>query len=284
MLALENFLCYDITSFTERKTLTQTRRYIMQALDYDALLRIVPAAFAESEAEHLSDRYTFINSYNVVQQFAEHGYFPVSAFQSFSTIDAEHGKHIIKLRHASQLDAKNANGVSELAIDNSHNGSSKLRLLIGIYRKVCSNGLIAFCAQGSYSEKHDVLTLDSVNAGILQTIEQSLQVVERCEAMQAITLTRQQAEVLAELVKIAVYNDREIESSLLLKPRRSYDVSQDLWTVFNVIQENVIKGGIESKSIAHNKSKTRPITQIDRSVNVNQMMWQVADDMLEELA
>lgn len=256
----------------------------MQALDYDQLIRIVPAAFAQSEAEHLSDRYTFINSYNVVQQFAEHGYFPVSAFQSFATIDAEHGKHIIKLRHASQLEAKNNNGVSELAIDNSHNGSSKLRLLCGIYRKVCSNGLIAFSAQGSYAEKHDVLTIESVDSGILQTIEQSLEVVGRCESMQAVTLTRSQAEVLAELVKIAVYNDRDIESSLLLKPRRSFDTALDLWTVFNVIQENVIKGGIDSKSIAHNKSKTRPITQIDRNVNVNQLMWQVADDMLEELA
>ena len=256
----------------------------MKTLDYDQLRIIVPAAFAAHEAEHLSDRYTFINSFNIIQEFEKQGYFPVSATQSFNTIDADVGKHMVRFRHSEQLDSKNKNGISELVMTNSHNGKSRLSLYSGIFRLVCSNGLIAFVDNGGYSEKHDSLTLDSVNKGLENTITLSLETVKRSEAMQAVQLTHDSALYVAELMKLTVYNDRNIDSSLLLEPRRSYDTARDLWTVFNVIQENILKGGIGCESESGLKGKTRPITQIDRNIEINQKLWEIADEMLEEFA
>jgi hypothetical protein len=256
----------------------------MKPLDYDQLRIIVPAAFAEHEADHLSERYTFVNSFNIVQEFEKQGYFPVSATQSFNTIDADVGKHMIRFRHAEQLDSTNKNGISELVMTNSHNGKSRLALYSGIFRQVCSNGLIAFVDNGGYSEKHDMLTLNSVNKGLEDTITLSLETVKRSEAMQAVALTNDSALYVAELMKLTVYQDRDIDSSLLLKPRRSYDTAKDLWTIFNVVQENILKGGVACKSESGLKGKTRPITQIDRNVAINQKLWEVADEMLEEFA
>lgn len=256
----------------------------MKPYDYDQLRSLVPSAFAESEAEHLSDRYTFINSFNVVQEFEKEGFFPVFATQSFNTIDSDHGKHMIRFRHADQLTSGNKQGVSEIVLKNSHNGKSKLQLFSGVFRQVCSNGLIAFSQQGGYAESHGILTIESVMKGLESTIDFSQKTIQQAETMQGIELQQDQRYLLAELAKLSVYSDREIDSALLLKPRRSYDTATDLWTTFNVIQENIMKGGIEAVSDSGNNSKTRPITAIDKNVSVNQALWQVADDFLLEIA
>src|SRR3546814_10526378 len=51
----------------------------------------------------------------------------------------EHTKHMIRLRHANQVNDSIAN---EIILLNSHDGTSSYQMLAGAFRFVCSNGLV----------------------------------------------------------------------------------------------------------------------------------------------
>ena len=66
--------------------------------------------------------------------------------------------------------------------------------------------------------------------------------------MQSIQLTSEQGETLArEAAALLVPSDALQVSHRLLRVRRSEDVGHDLWSVFNVVQENAMLG----KSVAY---------------------------------
>ena len=48
-------------------------------------------------------------------------------------------KHMLRLRHASQINGREAN---EIILLNSHDGTSSYQMLAGMFRFVCSNGLV----------------------------------------------------------------------------------------------------------------------------------------------
>ena len=51
----------------------------------------------------------------------------------------DYTKHMIRLRHASQINGREAN---EIILLNSHDGTSSYQMLAGMFRFVCSNGLV----------------------------------------------------------------------------------------------------------------------------------------------
>jgi len=66
-------------------------------------------------------------------------------------------------------------------------------------------------------------------------------------------------------------------------PRRREDVGQSLWTSFNVIQENLIRGGLPGRRQTADghirRSRTRPINAIDQNVGLNRALWTLAEEM-----
>ncbi|MFP3531730.1 DUF932 domain-containing protein, partial [Burkholderia sp. SIMBA_013] len=70
-----------------------------------------------------------------------------------------------------------------------------------------------------------------------------------------------------------------IAESQLLAPRRFEDRRDDLWTVFNRVQENLTKGGLHGRSRTGRAMSTRPITGIDQDVKLNRALWMLADAM-----
>ena len=62
----------------------------------------------------------------------------------------------------------------------------------------------------------------------------------------------------------------------ILMPVREEDKGDDLWTVFNVCQEKMIKGGFQSTSKNDKVRKQRKITSIKKDVEYNQRLWEIA--------
>ena len=59
----------------------------------------------------------------------------------------------------------------------------------------------------------------------------------------------------------------------------------DLFTVFNVIQENLIKGGIRGYRLNKygytTRTKTREVKAIDQNVKLNRALWTLTEKMME---
>jgi hypothetical protein len=79
-----------------------------------------------------------------------------------------------------------------------------------------------------------------------------------------------------------------VSSLQLLETHRDGDRGNDLWTVFNVVQENAIKGGIEGLGTdrlgRERVYRTRPVKGIDQTVGLNRALWKLADETAAERA
>jgi hypothetical protein len=78
--------------------------------------------------------------------------------------------------------------------------------------------------------------------------------------------------------------DAPIAPEKLLTQRRFDDGNNSLWTTFNVVQENIIKGGIRGKVYGENgprKVTTRAVQSLDRNIKLNQALWVLTERMAE---
>lgn len=63
----------------------------------------------------------------------------------------------------------------------------------------------------------------------------------------------------------------------LLMVRRPDDAGDDLWRVFNRVQENLTVGGIVGRTATGRQTRTRGIRAVDSSVRVNGALWALAE-------
>ena len=103
--------------------------------------------------------------------------------------------------------------------------------------------------------------------------------------MAALALSREEQRVLAEASLFARYGEEDspVTPKQILRPRRAADVGGNLWTTFNIIQENIIRGGHNGTRQAEDGRiicrQTRPINGIDQNVGVNRALWTLAEGM-----
>ncbi len=108
---------------------------------------------------------------------------------------------------------------------------------------------------------------------------------EQKDGMRAVTLDRDEQHAFARSALALRYDPTDAEAtapiteSQLLNVRRFEDRRDDLWTVFNRIQESLTKGGLHGRSRSGRSMSTRPITGIDQNVKLNRALWMLADAM-----
>jgi len=59
---------------------------------------------------------------------------------------------------------------------------------------------------------------------------------------------------------------------------REEDEGNSLWKVLNVVQEKLIRGGLSYKLRNGRNQTARELTNIDRQVDVNKKLWELAED------
>ena len=133
--------------------------------------------------------------------------------------------------------------ISSLTISNSCNGNKPLTMNLGIYRQVCSNGAIAFDQHGEQTQiKHTEINARDLQKFIQLVNNKTDKVLESFGILQNKNMTVEQAREFAfKAAKLRYSEDDITELTIndLLSVNRIEDESNDLWTVFNRIQENL---------------------------------------------
>ena len=252
-------------------------------LDEVQLQMRAPSVFATGGASHTSERYGFIPTIEVVRGLKDNGFLPVMAAQSKCRDAAkkEHCRHIMRFRHESVQESEGA--IPEIVLINSHDGSSSYQLRAGIYRLVCSNGLIVgheqFCRRVKHSGNVIERVVDAAN-DLIEIVPESIRTISDWKN---IKLTYDQAEVFAETAATLKWEQDKVpvKPSHLLTYRRSEDKQTDLWTTFNVIQENVIRGGIRYRNANHQRNRTREVASVNENVRLNTALWSLTEKMAQ---
>lgn len=243
---------------------------------------VAPSIFAETPHDSRSQRYSYIPTAAVLAKLRTEGFEPFMVCQTRVRHEDRRAftKHMLRLRHASQINGTEAN---EIILLNSHDGSSSYQMLAGMFRFVCENGLVCGDSLADVRVPHKGNVTDRVVEGAYEVLQGFEQVQHSRDTMQTITLDDGEAQVFARSALTLKYDDSgkalPITESQVLKPRRFDDNGSDLWSVFNRVQENLVKGGLTSRTANGRKRQTRPVQGIDQSVRLNRALWILADGM-----
>lgn len=248
-------------------------------LSQEALRERVPAAFAVAAHESRSSAYTFISTATVVEALRSAGFFPVEARQAVRAKSAQHARHLVRFRRRFEAVALR-DAVPELLFLNSHDGTSAYQLRVGLYRAVCTNGLVV--SEGTFpvfSVAHRGDLVADVVRGALE-ISERFEVlaasVERMEGTRLDQLGRLDFAAQAAALRFHGAPESGLEPARLLVPRRAEDAGDDLWRTFNVVQENVLRGGIVRRTPTGQVRRTRAIRAIREDVRLNSGLWELA--------
>ncbi|CAH5538531.1 TPA: DUF932 domain-containing protein [Klebsiella pneumoniae] len=253
-------------------------------LTREELMHYVPSVFSENKHESRSDRYTWIPTITILENLQREGFEPFFACQTRVRDQSrrEHTKHMLRLRRAGQLTGQQ---VPEIILLNSHDGSSSYQMLPGLFRGVCTNGLVCGQSFGEVRVPHKGDVVEKVIEGAYEVLGIFDRVEERRDAMQSALLPppAQQAMARAALYYRFGEDHQPVTTAQILTPRRYEDRNNDLWTVYQRVQENLMKGGLAGRTAQGRSNRTRAVNGIDGDVKLNRALWVMAENMLELL-
>jgi hypothetical protein len=123
--------------------------------------------------------------------------------------------------------------------------------------------------------------LEAMLKQIREGVTHAASAAQFVEKMSAKKLTPAAQKLFAARAAKVVFETVDFDTATLLTPRREQDNGNDLWTTYNVVQENLIRGGlkIEHTTGQQRKATTRGITHIRRELDTNLALWQLATKM-----
>jgi hypothetical protein len=250
-------------------------------LTNEQIAHYAPSVLADAAHESRGERYTFIPTMSVVEGLRKEGFHPFEVRQTRcrDLSKREFTKHMVRFRHASSIIANEE--VPELVLLNSHDGSSSYQLISGIFRFVCSNGLIAGDVFNDVRVRHSGRVVDDVIEGSFRVLENTNEIMSRIDTYKAITLSQPEQQVFANAALQLRWDEAPVAPERLLRANRWQDNKTDLWTTFNRVQENLIKGGVSGRSATGRRMTTRAVGGVNENVKLNRALWSLADGLAQ---
>lgn len=261
----------------------------------DELRQACPLAFKESVTNpNVSDRYVHATTATVIEDLGKLGWKPVQAKQCRPKRNSKgiRSFHMIALQNPDVKIVKTNDDGTEtvdtyprIILTNSHDGFNSFKFMVGLFRLVCSNGLVVSDGEmANMSIRHINYSFEELRRVVAEAIKQVPDIVCKMNTMKNTEVTEEQKrEIATEVMKIRkdVGEDEKFdidEATIMeiLNPVREEDKSNDLWTVFNVCQEKLIKGGFSAEGKNKKVRKQRSITSIKKDIDYNQRLWAVA--------
>ena len=255
-----------------------------EPLDNEALFRHVPSIFAREAHDSRSVRYVYVPTIDIVEGLRREGWFPFFAVQSVPRDGSRHGhaKHMLRLRRDGGIGKPEA---AEVIIVNSHDGTSAYQMFAGMLRFVCTNSMIAGERFEEVRVPHKGGIQDQIIEGVYTVAEDFPRLIDATETMKETRLSQDEQRVLAAASLVARYGEEEspVRPDQIIMPRRHEDAGQSVWATFNVIQENLIRGGLQGRRQTSDgrirRTQTRAINGIDQNVTLNRALWTLAEGM-----
>ena len=215
--------------------------------------------------QNVKQKEFYIPTLDVVEKFQNEGW-------QIKGVNEQRGKNrkissnYIQLHHP-DFAVKNSKGKDEaytsITISNSCNGAKPLQMSLGIFRQVCTNGLVAFDRHGETENiKHIAINARDLDRFITPMNNKVNKLLTEVSEMKHRGLSIEDMRKLAtEAASLRYANLDDINIDDLLIVNRVEDESNDLWTVFNRIQENL----------------THDIVNLDEDIKLNQRLFALAE-------
>jgi hypothetical protein len=212
------------------------------------------------------------------------GWTPVQAKQANVRIEERDGfqKHMIRFQRNDLIITPEER--VDLVLFNSHDRGCAFNLIASIWRKICGNGLMVSSDLLNFSHRHMGFDGNAFVGSAKAIVSGASMIADQVDYMKTIELTPNERNVYAATALEAAYNEPEkapITPIQLLEERRFDDQGKDLWTTFNVVQENIMKGGLMGRTQTGKRRRTREIKSVDKDIKLNKLLWSLTEKMAE---
>jgi len=280
----------------ENEIITKFEKGLNSYLTKEQVRKQCPVAFAKGATNpDVTDKYLFVNSETIIDDLAKLGWKPVTAAmrksRGASTI---YSKHMISFQNPDIIikGKEGDDAFPRIIMSNSHDGLQSFRFSVGIFRLVCSNGLVV--ADEKFSDfriAHKGYTFTELREVVDQAVKDLPKRVEVMNQMKKKVLTQEEKNQLALdalLIRAGVkeedkskyeYDEETIED--ILEPKRKADEGDDLWAVFNIIQEKITQGDFHAALKGAKVRKVRKITSFEKDLEVNKKLFRLASDLVQ---
>jgi len=242
------------------------------------LITLPPSIFAQVAHPKMTDRYVHVRTQDIVEMMEGEGFELASASAKASrSRDPLFTKHVLDFRHPDipQIDG----GTPRILFTNAHDGTSAAKFMMGVYRFICSNGLVVGSTYAKEVVRHSG--------------EQARQLIERVRALSRNTgllfaqidswtrkeMTEAETGEFARLASVLRFGDAQrFDPVQLLETRRAEDEDNTLWRVFNRVQENAMRGSLVGVGANGRHLASRPVKGIDKITDFNVQLWRLAEE------
>jgi hypothetical protein len=186
----------------------------------------------------------YIKSLDVVDLFKKEGWQLQGVAEQRGT-SRKISSHFLQLHHPdfSVLDNKGkTDSIASITIENSCNGIKPLNVHLGVFRLICSNGAIRKDTVAEQSIRHNQSNKLSLESFINKINDKSQIMLNEINNLKKHTLSNDEMRELAYKAASLRYDKeelKEINLNDILRINRNEDEGNDVWTVFNRIQESL---------------------------------------------
>lgn len=263
-------------------------------LTKDEIRKIAPVVLETQPTNPgVTEVYKFVNTETIIDDLGLLGWFPVEVKQrkGRKTEGTIFSKHMVSFQNpAMWIESEDGElAWPRIILSTSHDGFQAFRFMVGIFRMVCENGVvIADESFGDIRIAHKGYTFEELRKMVRDIVEELPSKVEVLNTMRNTQMTEEQKEELAlnaMLIRAGIkpgsekaeqfeYDAETLEE--ILEPVRDADKGDDLWTVFNVVQEKMIRGGFSAALTGGQVRKVRAIKGFEKDLKVNQQLFRQA--------
>jgi Domain of unknown function (DUF932) len=259
----------------------------LQTLTLDDVRRRAPAAFSTIAHPRTSDRYSLFKTSDILEHLLGQGWSITRADQSAIHTEKQslYSRHLVALIRPEFVYQDEQ---VEFLVVNSNDGRSKYHTEMGVTRFACANGLIDSDPLAEMDLRHFGYQPEQVLAAGQKVIERVPKVLAVIDAWKTKELPyATQLELARFAIEQRFGKEAPIQPGDLLERRRDADRGDNLWTVFNIVQENALKGGQlyerQTKRGLRNLH-VRPIRSIGTNIAINKSLWSAAEALYQDLA
>ena len=246
-------------------------------------LKNYPVLYNKVAHEDVSDKYTLISSIDIINHLRDRFNWYVTSVQVSQVKDESRENkqvHLVRLRHFdSFLEEKES--VPELIFFNSFDRTKAFSISIGLYRFCCCNGLILGETFDSYKLRHIGDLDNSLDKIIAKVSNYKPKLEEKVKEYSNTMLSQLEMETFARLAAPLKFAPHlEVDTKQLLVPQRQEDMKDtSIYTVLNIIQENLIRANdvIGVNKETGRRFTSKGITSLKKDYEINVGVFNLAD-------
>jgi hypothetical protein len=252
----------------------------IETINKEQVKLVAPSVFTKTGSSNVSEKYSHIPTERVMDDMSALGWNVVDAKEIKARKNQGFQKHMLIFANPEIIINGNDGDTvfPRILLTNSHDGKNAFTFKAGLFRLVCSNGLVIADEQfGEMKIRHMGYDFEALQSLITEMVEKLPLTVESMNRFKNKQLSEDQKQKFAlEALGLRFDTDNKtFNVSEFLTPTRKEDEGSDLWSVFNVIQEKLVHGMVDYRAGAKQR-KARRIKNFQQDVKLNSELYELA--------